>query len=59
MREEGQRRRKTTLCSVDGCCERWRRFGVVVGSMVVVGSNGRLEFGVKDEVEEEEESIFS
>lgn len=57
MREEGQRRRKTTLCSVDGC-ERWRRFGVVLGS-IVVGSNGRLEFGVKDEVEEEEESIFS
>ena len=57
MREEGQRRRKTTLCSVDGCCERWRRFGVVVGS-IVVGSNGRLEFAVKDE-EEEEESIFS
>lgn len=57
MREEGQRRRKTTLCSV----ERWRRFGVVVGSMVVVvvvGSNGRFEFGVNDE-EEEEESIFS
>ena len=58
MREEGQRRRKTTLCSVDGCCERWRRFGVVVGS-IVVGSNGRLEFGVKDEQEEQEESIFS